>query len=301
MKYEIKYKVVEEPSANRQIVEIQPLERGFGHTLGNVLRRVMLGHLSGAAITKVKIDGIQHEFSPIAGVHEDVVDLIQNLKKVDFKMDQIKTHIVTLNASGAGEVKAGDLKCPTGIEVVNKDLHIATLSDKKSKLSMELTVEYGKGYKLPESVEKKQVGVIPVDANFSPIVLVSYTVESARVGREANLDKLVMDITTDGSIEPKTALQQASAILVEYFQLLAGDTEVYKEEVKQEATPAEANTETKVYIEELGLPTRVINTLKKAGYETAEDIKAAGESGLANVKNIGPKTVASLLKKVEEL
>ncbi len=301
MKYDIKYKVVEEPSANRQIVEIQPLERGFGHTLGNVLRRVMLGHLSGASITKVKIDGAQHEFSSLTGVHEDVVELIQNLKQVNFKMDQIKTYIVTLNASGEGEVKAGDLKCPTGIKVVNKDLHIATLSDKKSKLSMELTVEYGKGYKLPESSEKKQVGLIPVDANFSPIVLISHSVENARVGRETNLDKLIMDITTDGSVEPKDALQQASAILVEYFQLLAGDTEVYKEEVEQEATPAEVNTETKVYIEELGLPTRVVNTLKKAGYETAEDVKTAGESGLANVKNIGPKTVASLLKKVEEL
>jgi DNA-directed RNA polymerase subunit alpha len=300
MKYDFKYSIVEEVEANRQRIAIEPLERGFGHTLGNALRRVMLGHLSGAAVTKVKIEGVQHEFSPIQGVHEDVVELVQNLKELDFRMDQIKTHIVTLDASGEGEVKGSDLKCPTGIKVINGDQHVATLSDKKSKLSLEITVEYGTGYALPEDQTKKQVGMILVDANYSPIVLVSYNVENARVGRVTDLDRLVMDVTTNGSITPQAAVQQASAILAEHFNLLAGDTEVYREEKVVEAEEEVLRQEPKVYLEELGLPTRVLNTLKKSGYETAEDVRLAGESGLANVKNIGPKTVTMLLKKVED-
>ncbi len=296
--YEIKYTIVESPTKNREIVALEPLERGFGHTLGNALRRVMLGHLMGASITKVKIDGVNHEFTALPGVHEDVVQLIQNLKQVHFLMTQVKTTIVTLDASGESDVNASDLKCPTGLEVLNKDLHIATLSDKKSHLKIELTVEYGQGYRLPVENEKKPIGVILVDANFSPVILSSFTVENTRVGHNTDLDRLIMDITTNGSITPKEAIQQASVILRDHFELLAGDTKVYsapKEEITVTAPKAEKGT----YLEELGFPTRVLNTLKKAGYETAEEVKAAGEEGLAHVKNIGPKTVKMVLKKID--
>ncbi|MCA9392447.1 DNA-directed RNA polymerase subunit alpha [candidate division WWE3 bacterium] len=300
MDYEIKYNIVEELGDNHQIISIEPLERGFGHTLGNALRRVMLGHLSGAAIVRVKIDGVQHEFSSLPGVMEDAVQLVQNLKQVQFHMSSIKTTIVTLDASGEGEVKAGDLKCPTGLEVVNKDLHIATLSEKKSKLKLELTVEYGRGYELPDETEKKPVGTILVDANYSPIRLVSYTVETTRVGRVTDLDRLVMDITTDGSVSPKDAIQRASAILAKHLNLLAGDTEVFQTTTGDDEDEKSVRPEKKVYLEELGLPTRVLNTLKKSGYETAGDIMEVGEEGLNGVKNIGPKTVKMLLKKVED-
>ncbi len=296
--YEIKYTIVESPAKNREIVALEPLERGFGHTLGNALRRVMLGHLMGASITKVKIDGVNHEFTALAGVHEDVVQLIQNLKQVHFSMTQVKTTIVTLDASGENDVKASDLKCPTGLEVLNKDLHIATLSDKKSHLKIELTVEYGQGYRLPAENEKKPIGVILVDANFSPVILSSFIVENTRVGHNTDLDRLIMDITTNGSITPKEAIQQASVILRDHFELLAGNTTVYtapKEEITVSAPKSEKGT----YLEELGFPTRVLNTLKKAGYETAEEVKAAGEEGLAHVKNIGPKTVKMVLKKID--
>ena len=302
--YDIKFNILDSKKGNREVFAIEPLERGFGYTLGNSLRRVLLGQLSGAAITRVKIEGATHEFTALKGVHEDVVTLVQNLKEVDFKMSQKKVTIVSLDASGEGEVTAGQLKCPAGIEVVNKDHHIATLSDKKSSLRMEITVEYGKGYRLPEDREKKPVGVIPVDANFSPVVLANYEVEDTRVGRVTNLDRVVMDVTTNGSITPKEAIQQASAILLEYFQLLAGDTQVY--EAAEETVAPEGVVETKssakeTYLEELNLPTRVLNTLKKAGFETARDIRESGDDGLKGVKNIGPKTVKMLLKKVDEV
>jgi len=260
----------------------------------------MLGHLTGAAVTRVKIDGVQHEFSPLPGVHEDVVQFIQNLKLIDFKMSQKKTTIVTIEASGETVVTAGDVKCPTGIEVVNKNLPLATLADKKSVLKAEITVDYGQGYELPDEQEKKPVGVIVLDANYSPVVLVSYTVETTRVGRVTDLDRLVMDVTTNGSISPKDALQQAGAILAEYFNLLAGETEVYKVKEVVEEPIETRKPEKSTYLEELSLPTRVLNTLKKAGFETADEVKEAGEDGLSNVKNIGPKTVKMLLKKIDE-
>ncbi len=302
MKYDLKFSIVESLEGNREKVAIEPLEAGFGHTLGNALRRVMLGHLTGAAITRVKIDGVDHEFSPLKGVHEDVVQLIQNLKGVHFAMSQKKVTIVTLDVSGEREVTAGDLKCPTGIEVVNPDHHLVTLSDKKSKLRMELTIEYGKGYRLPNEREKKPVGVIMVDANFSPVELATYWVEATRVGQEVELDRLVFDVTTDGSISPKEAVQQASAILVEYFNLLAGETEVYRPEEEKD-TDEEANesrgSESQMYLEEIGLPTRVLDTLKKSGCKTVEDLRKAGEDGFGGVRIIGSRTGAILRKIIE--
>ncbi|PJA39397.1 DNA-directed RNA polymerase subunit alpha [candidate division WWE3 bacterium CG_4_9_14_3_um_filter_41_6] len=298
---EFSYNVEKDLGNNRQIVSVEPLARGFGHTLGNALRRALLSGLSGAAITKVKIEGASHEFSSLKGVIEDTVGLIQNLKGVNFMMNQPKVMIVSLSVSGEREVTAADFRCPTGVEVVNKDHHIATLTDKKSVLTMEITVEYGTGYRLPLDDDKKTVGTILLDANFSPIILGTYSVENTRVGRQTDLDKLVFDVTTNGSVSSEEAIKRASAILVEYFARLAGDAKVYAPKVKENVISQDDeadNTDISLYLEELNLPTRVLNTLKKSGYETISDLKNAGEDGLKNIKNIGPKTVQMVLDKV---
>lgn len=279
---------------------IEPLEVGFGHTLGNALRRVLLSSLTGPAVTQVKITGVSHQFSTIPGVTEDTVQLILNLKKINFKMDIKKPVIITLEAKGPTEVKAKDLSCPTGIEVVNKDEYLATLADKKAKLEMEILIKYGRGYKLPEI--GLGVGVLPVDSNFSPVTRVNYKVESTRVGRLTNLDKLILEVYTTGAVSPKDALQQSAAILAEKFLELKGEMEVERlpEEEKETEEKGELPKEEKVYLEEVNLPTRVVNILKKAGYETLADFKDKDEEDLLQIKSIGPKTIALLMEKLEK-
>lgn len=287
---------------------IEPLGRGFGHTLGNSLRRVLLGQLSGTAITKLKINDLPHEFSPISGVVEDAVELILNLKNVHFKMETKKTTIVTLEAKGEQEVTAADLKTPAGIEVTNPDHHLATLSDKDSELNLTITVEYGKGYHLPEE-ESKTIGELLLDASFSPVQKVNYQAESTRVGRVTDLDKLIVELTTDGSIGPREAVNQAAAILAEHFEVLSdgaqvidvsADKEKDTEEKEEEKTTAKVAGGGVIYLEELQVPTRVLNTLKEADVTTVSDVRELGEEGLLEIKNVGPKTVKLLMKKVEE-
>jgi DNA-directed RNA polymerase subunit alpha len=302
---EVKYTILEEYSPEHQLVAIEPLERGYGNTLGSALRRVMIGYLEGAAVTKLRVNGLPHEFSSIKGVMEDIVQLVQNIKGINFKMISPKVHIITYQSSGEKEIKAGDLKCPSGLEIINKDHHIATLSDKKSKFNLELTVEFGRGYRLPEEREKRQVGTIIIDANFSPVVLSSYTVESTRVGRVSNYDRLVMNITTNGSLTPIESIKKSAAILAEKFNYLAGEEmrvtrpgdEVEEEQSEQKPSRAEV----KIYLEELNLPTRVLNTIKKAGYETVEDLRDLNQDDFHKIKNIGPKTVDMLLEKIKTL
>lgn len=294
---------------------IEPLALGFGHTLGNSLRRVLLGQLPGAAITKLKVNDIVHEFSPIPGVVEDVVELILNLKAIHFAMENRKTTIVTLEATGAREVTAGDLNLPAGISVTNPDQHIATLSGKDSQLKLALTVEYGKGYLLPNTTEKKAFGELRLDADFSPVQQVNYWVENARVGRITDLDRLVLEVMTNGAVTPSDALKQAAAILVDHFYALADGTTARLGEASLRRSQAEvagdaddtvrttstAANARQVYLEELQIPTRVLNTLKEAGVRTVADVKEKGEDGLRKIKNVGPKTVKLVLKKVEEV
>lgn len=279
---------------------IEPLETGFGHTLGNALRRVLLSSLPGAAVVQLKIAGVPHEFSSLPGVTEDTVQLILNLKKINFKMDIKKPTIVTLQVHGPCEIKAGDLSCPTGVEVVNKNEYLATLADKKTKLEMEVLVEYGRGYKLPAT--NTGIEVLPVDANFSPVTRVNYRVESTRVGRLTNLDKLILEISTTGAVSPKDAVQQSAAILVEKFSLLASGMEVERlpEEEKEKEEIKKIEKEEKAYLEEIGLPTRVVNILKKAGYESLDDLQGKTAEDLREVKNIGPKTIALIMEKLEQ-
>ncbi len=202
---------------------IEPLSPGFGLTIGNALRRVLLSSLPGAAITSIRIDGIAHEFSTIKGVREDVVDLILNLKQVRFKLDGSEPQVIVLDVKGPHQVTAADFKCPTGVKVIGKGLKIAELVS-GGKLLLEATVEKGRGYLTTEmrKEEKLPIGVIAIDATFAPIKLVNFEVENTRVGKMTNFDKLILEIKTDGSISPQKALEQSADILVDHFSVLAG-------------------------------------------------------------------------------
>ncbi|MBU0708628.1 DNA-directed RNA polymerase subunit alpha [Patescibacteria group bacterium] len=292
---------IEKETDTEAILLVGPLERGLGHTVGNSLRRVMLSYLSGAAVTEMRIGEVPHEFSTIKGVKEDVIELMLNVKRVNFKMDSLKPLIVTIEAEGVGKVKAGDLKCPAGLEILNKDLVLANLTDKKAKLRMELKVENGRGYALVDQQQAK-VGVILIDADFSPVRKVAYRVEPVRKGRVSGLDQVVFEIVTDGSTTPRDALRQAAAVLEEHFSLLKEGAEVQvtwdeTQEVKKEVEVV--SSPPLEYLEELNLPTRLLNALKEAGVQTLEDIDRVGEEGLLKIKNVGPKSI-SLISKARE-
>lgn len=224
---------------------VEPLSPGFGLTVGNALRRVLLSSLEGAAITSIRIDGVSHEFSTIKGVRQDVVDIILNLKQVRLKMDSTEAQVIILDAKGAKKATAGDFKCPTGVEIINKDLLIAELTD-GGKMLLEATVERGRGYVPTEQrkEEKLPIGVIAIDAAFSPVTKVNFQTENTRVGKMTNFDKLILEIETDGSISPQTALEQSSAIIVDHFSVIAGDA-VKRSDSDQSETSETAEVETK--------------------------------------------------------
>ncbi|HSX42020.1 MAG TPA: DNA-directed RNA polymerase subunit alpha [Candidatus Saccharimonadales bacterium] len=211
--------------SNAAVFTIEPLSPGFGLTVGNAIRRVLLSSLEGAAITSIRIDGVSHEFSTIKGVRQDVVDIILNLKKVRLNYDGDESQVIILDAKGSKQVTAGDFKCPTGVEVINKDLVIADLND-GAKMLLEATVERGRGYVSTEQrkEEKLPIGVIALDAAYSPITKVNFETENTRVGKMTNFDKLILELETDGSIKPQEALEQAAAILVDHFSVIAGGT-----------------------------------------------------------------------------
>lgn len=280
-------------------IVFEPLRQGFGHTMGVGLRRVLLGGLRGAAVTKVKIKGVNHQFTTLKGMTEDVVELILNIKQLRLAYRGDKPEVIRLSGTGPGEVKANDLTVPATVTIANPDLVLAVLADKKSKLALELTVESGSGYVTAEEQGKQKLGVIPVDASFSPVREVEYVVESTRVGRRTDYDKLVLTVKTDGTMKPSDAVLEAAKILVEHFQqvvsptlLAAGSTGV--------ASGGASDDLMKLTVEELGLPTRIVNALRNGGYKTIEDILAADPHDLAKVKNIGEKSVATILDQVRE-
>lgn len=268
---------------------ITPLEQGYGHTLGTALRRVLLKSLPGMAITQVKIGGVKHQFSTLKGMKEDVVELVLNLKKVRFAYSgEIEKSLkATISFKGQGEVKASDIKTPANVSVVNKDLVIAYLN-KDTKLEAELELSLGVGYSLAEERTDRGIGIIPMDAIFSPVVRVNYKVEETRVGRRADLDKLVLEVFTDGTIDAKVALVKASEVLVSYFNQIINPVEVKHEEIKNEDTLGPIG---RLSVEEVGLPTRVANALIKAGYETVEDLVNADRLELVKVRNLGEKSL----------
>jgi DNA-directed RNA polymerase subunit alpha len=279
---------------------ISPLANGYGNTLGVGLRRVLLSSLPGAAITKVKIAGVKHQFSTMAGMKEDVLEFLLNLKKVRFSYVGEKEIKATLNVSTSGEVKASDIKVTGGMKVANPELVLANLS-KGAKLSVELTITAGVGYSSFEEREKEGVGVIALDAVFSPVTRVNYKIEETRVGRITNYDKLIMEVWTDGTIDAKDALIQAAKILVSYFgQVVNPKLVEKKQEVITESTNDLGNVG-KLSVEEIGLPTRVANALVKANYETVEKLVAGKREDLIRVRNLGEKSLkivrAALMEK----
>lgn len=295
---------------NRGVYEIEGLYPGYGHTLGNALRRVLLSSLKGAVITAVKIEGVNHEFSTISGVKEDVVDLCLNLKQVRFRFSGENQVPGTISVKGEKEVHAGDIKISSDAEVVNPELHIATLTDKKSLLEMELEVGSGRGYQGVQDREKQKVeiGKIALDASFSPVRSVNYEVENMRVGDRTDYNRLRIHITTDGSIEPREAFVEASKILVEQFQGLSG---VFRAEDAKESSVErkEGGEEVESYedmiakkkIEELDLSTRTMNALLEAGIKTIGGIMRRTEKKLLEVEGLGEKGIVEIKKALGNL
>lgn len=267
---------------------IEPLEQGYGHTLGNSLRRVLLTSLPGAAITEVKISGIRHQFSTLEGLKEDIIEFILNLKQLRIKYEGTKPVKLTLDVSGPKEIKGRDIKTPAQVEIVDKDHVLGNLADKKSKLKAVMVVESGFGYSPAEERKSEKLGVIPIDAAFSPVKKVNYRVEATRVGRRTDLDRLIFEITSDGTIKPSKALKDAANILVEYFKQVVSPKKA--PQAKKEKTVSLVKTP-ELTVEELNLPTRIANALRKGGYETLGDLIAATRADLTKVKNLGEKSI----------
>src|SRR3972149_11603681 len=252
----------EKKEGNYAKIVVSPLEKGYGDTMGNALRRVLLTSLQGAAVTNVKIAGVKHQFSTLKGMKEDVVEFVLNLKKVRFSYSGEKTVKATISVKGPGEVKAKDIKVPASVKVANPEFILSVLN-KGAKLEADMEISVGSGYSPSEDREERQIGRIPVDASFSPVTRVNYKVEETRVGRLTNYDKLTLEVWTDGTITPKEAVLTAAKILVSYFtQVVAPKKAAKKEEVKTEDTLGAVG---KLSVEEIGLPTRVANALIKAG------------------------------------
>lgn len=295
---------------NRGSFTIEPLDRGFGYTFGNSLRRVLLSSLAGAAVTSVRIEGVAHEFSTINGVKEDVTDIVLNLKEIVARMHSDAAEIeVPLVATGPGEVTAGDIDLPSGVEILNPDARIATL-EKKTKLEMYMTIGRGRGYSPAEENKSpdQPIGVIPIDSIFSPVKRVAYQVEAARVGQRTDYDKLTLDIETDGSVEPQAALREAAEILIQSLaiftdperleQLRGGDGLEGAPGLAgpQPVGAARSDGMDDILIEELELGVRSYNCLKRAGVQTVGDLLQKSESELAAIPNFGRKSIEEVIE-----
>jgi DNA-directed RNA polymerase subunit alpha len=278
-----------ETTGSRSTIVVEPLDNGYGHTLGNALRRVLLTSIPGLAITKLSIEGVSHQFTTYEGLKEDIVDLILNLKNIRIKSDSDEAGILRLNAKGPKEITAKEIECEAGFEVINKDLHLATLAKGKS-LEIEMVVESGLGYKLAKEIEIENVGQIAVDALFSPVIKVAYHVEATRVGSRTDYDRIVFDIQTDGSITPLQAVKQASEILIAQFKQIVDPVLPEVEEELPEISPEELEV-MRLTVEELDLPTRIANALRKGGFETVKDLLAANKAEISKVKNLGGKSI----------
>lgn len=276
---------------------IEPLEGGLGHTLGNSLRRVLLSGLEGAAVTSLKIDGVSHQFSTIEGVSEDVIEILLNVKKLRVKVYGEKPVKLALKASGKGKVAAKDLELSGEGEIISKDTPIATLNSSSSKLNMEMVVERGRGYSPAEERKISEIGTMAVDAIFSPVIDVSYIVEETRVGRRTDFDRLVLEITTDGTIVPKDALFQAARILSGAFK------QIYEPSPEEEEVPAStsiADEILKMSVEEIDLSVRITNALRAIDISSVEDLINTPKVVLLKAKNLGVKSVGLISEKLAE-
>ncbi|KAF1085196.1 DNA-directed RNA polymerase subunit alpha [Sporotomaculum syntrophicum] len=282
---------------------VEPLERGYGITLGNSLRRILLSSLPGAAITSVKIEGVLHEFSTIPGVKEDVTDIILNLKSLCLKMHTDEERIIRIETQQEGAVKAGDILVDPDVEILNPDMHIATLAE-DGRLFMEMTVSKGRGYVSAERNKKGDhiIGVIPVDSIFTPVRKVNFNVDNTRVGQRTDYDKLTLEVWTDGSIKPDEAVSLSAKILSEHLRLFIGLTESAAEvEIMVEKEEEQKDKILEMPIEELDLSVRSYNCLKRAGINTVEELVQRNEEDMMKVRNLGKKSLEEVMNKLSEL
>jgi len=273
-------KISQKGNNHESVIVVEPLPQGYGMTLGNALRRVLLSSLPGSAITQVKIPGAPHEYSTIKGVKEDVVEILLNLE-----------------ATGPKEAKAADIKTPPNVKVSNPDLIIAHLADSKTKLNIDLTAEKGVGYAPVENRKSLGIGVIPLGATFSPVLKVNYRIESTRVGQMTNFDKLTLEIITDGTITPAETIKEAAKILADYFNVLVEQKQPRKEKKEVVRKP---KVEKDASIEELELSTRITNALRSAGIETVGQLLSSPKDQLSKLKNMGAKSISDIEEKIKE-
>ena len=290
------FKLVTKPGIpNNAEIVLEPLPVNFGHTVGNALRRVLLSSLAGGAAVSVKIAGVTHQFSTLDGLQEDILQFILNLKQVRFALDG-EEETVTLSTSGEKTVTAADLDLPSGVRVANPDQVLAHLTAGKSKLSAEIKVKKGVGYVPAEENATTEAGVIPLDASFSPVIRANYTVEATRVGRRTDLEKVRLSVITNGTVDPETAVLEAAKILANFYIQVFNPT-FEEEQTLGGATALKAGVDQS--IEDLDLPTRITNALKKGGYKTLTDIASTGKDDLMKVKNLGSKSAELVIKKAK--
>ena len=284
---------------------VEPLERGFGNTLGNSLRRVLLSSLEGCAVTSVKIDGVLHEFSTIPGVKEDVTEIVLNLKSLVPKLHEVCPKVVEIDAEGAGEVTAANIKCDDEVEILNPELHIATLGE-GAKLNMEITLDRGRGY-VPGERNKQLagnnvIGVLPIDSIYTPVLKVNYTVDNTRVGQITDYDKLTLDVWTNGVISAEEAVSLAAKVLTEHLNLFVNlSDKASSAEVMVEKDDKGKEKILEMTIEDLDLSVRSFNCLKRAGINTVEDLINKSEEDMMKVRNLGRKSLEEVVQKLNSL
>ncbi len=301
--------ITQRPTIEEEIVNdtrsrfiVEPLEPGFGYTLGNTMRRTLLSRIPGAAITSVRIEGVQHEFSTIEGVVEDVVDFILNLKQVVLRIEAEGPQTLYLSAQGKGEVTAGDIQAPAGVEVVNTDHHLATLSA-SARLEVEMAAGRGVGYRSADKNKTSDaIGVMPIDSIYSPVRKVAYRVESTQVGQMTDFDKLVLDIETDGSVSPAEAISSAGGTLRNLFELFSDMEDYDGLELDEIIQPEAAGQEhLDLPIEALDLSERPRNCLRRAQVQTVGELIEKSEDDLLNITNFGQKSLEEVVAKLDEL
>ena len=281
----------------------EPLERGYGVTIGNSLRIILLSSLPGSAITSVKIDGVMHEFSSIENVVEDVPEIIINLKMVRLKLDKNEEKILRIDFSGEGEVTAGDIITDGTVEILNPDLHIATIAEGGS-LKMEMTAEMGRGYNVAEKNKKpdQAIDVLPIDSIFTPVKKVNYSIENTRVGQMVDYDKLTIEVWTDGSLKPYEALSLAAKVMVGHLELFIDLSETARNtQVMVEKEESKKEKVLEMSIEDLELSVRSFNCLKRAGISTVEDLATKTEEDMMKVRNLGKKSLDEVTNKLHSL
>ncbi len=285
----------------RSCFVIEPLEPGFGYTLGNTLRRTLLSRIPGTAVSSIRIEGIDHEFTTVPDVQEDVVDIILNIKRLVVRMDDSMPRVLSLSGSGRGALTAGQLEAPSGVEIVNKDLHICTLSA-GAELQMTLTIEQGVGYRNADDNKKNlPIGTIPIDSIFSPVRKVAYRVENTQVGHMTDFDRLVLDVETDGSIDPNEALSSAGKTLSELLGLFAGVGEGVGLELGDVVVDDGLSQDLDLPIETLDLSERPRNCLRRAGIDTVGDLVHKTSEDLLDITNFGQKSLEEVIAKLDEL